>query len=163
MADIGFLLLIFFLVSTTINADKGIIVKLPPIDQETKVAKIIERNLCKIHVNMDNKLLVRGKEMSTDMLTDFLKEFIANPTQSKLHAVTPTKAVVSLQNDRATSYKTYIAVYNEIKKAYTELRNEQADKLYEKSFEACNKSQRSNIKKLIPMYLSEADPVDLSM
>lgn len=162
MADIGFLLLIFFLVSTTINTDKGILVKLPPIDQNSKVAKIADRNLCKILVNKENKLLVRGQEMPSDKLTEYLKEFILNPSQNPIHSMSANKAVISLQNDRATSYATYIDIYNKIKKAYNQLREQQAQMLYEKSYLSCNKSQKNTIIQMIPMIISEADPVDLS-
>lgn len=94
MADIGFLLLIFFLVSTTINEDKGILVKLPPIDESTQIAKIADRNLCRILVNKDNHLLVRGKEMSPLTLNDYLKEFIMNPAKNPKLAKLPSKAVI---------------------------------------------------------------------
>ena len=163
MADIGFLLLIFFLVSTTINEDKGILVKLPPIDPETRVAKIPDRNLCSILVNKDNQLLVRGKEMDPDKLTDYLKEFIANPAQNPKLAKAPNKAVVSLQNDRATSYKTYLTVYNEIRRAYTQLREKEAQNLFQKTYQSCSPKQKEIIKEKFPMVISEADPVDLSL
>ncbi len=163
MADIGFLLLIFFLVSTTINVDKGISVLLPPLDDISQPVKTPSRNLCTILVNKENELLVRGKSMVPSDLSDFLKKFIANPGGDPTFASAPNKAVISLQNDRGTHYEIYISVYNEIKKAYNELRNEQAQILYQKSFSSCNKAQRIAIKQMIPMAISEADPSDLSL
>jgi len=163
MADIGFLLLIFFLVSTTINSDKGILVQLPPLDINQPASPVIKRNLCSVLVNKDNKLLVRNKEMDPDELTPFLKEFITNPQQLSTFPKSPKKAIISVQNDRATHYEVYIEVYNEIRKAYNELRDEQALTLYEKTYEGCNKAQKNVIKQMIPMIISEADPLDFKI
>ena len=163
MADIAFLLLIFFLVSTTINVDTGILVKLPPYKEDVKPPIISQRNMCRILINHSNELFVRDKEMSLDELSDYIKDFISNPNSSPNMAKNPTKAIVSLQNDRATHYKYYIDVYNEIKRAYNELRNEEAQIVYGKPFEACNKIQKSQIAAQIPMLLSESEPVDYSI
>jgi len=163
MADIGFLLLIFFLVSTTINTDKGILVKLPPLEVDTPTTPIPPKNLCSVLVNKDNKLLVRNKEMDPEELTAFLKEFITNPQQLANFPNSPKKAVISLQNDRATHYETYIKVYNQIRKAYNELRDEKAQTLHEKNFEGCTETQKTVIRQMIPMIISEADPVDLKI
>jgi len=163
MADIGFLLLIFFLVSTTINTEKGISVQLPPINKEPISGTVAKRNLCSILVNKDDKLLVREEEMMPNQLAEFLKEFITNPQHKPNFPRSPKKAIISIQNDRATHYDVYIEVYNKIKRAYGELRDQQAQILYQKNYEACNKAQQIVIRQMIPMIISEADPTDLSL
>ena len=162
MADIGFLLLIFFLVSTTIKVDEGITVKLPPYKEDVKPPIVNKRNICRILVNQDDQLLVRGQEMNLESLTEYVKNFITNPNSNPDFALNPTKAIISLQNDRATSYSRYIEVYNEIKKAYNQLRNEQAKIQFGISFADCKDFQKEQIIKQIPLLLSESEPADYS-
>lgn len=162
MADIGFLLLIFFLVSTTINIDEGILVKLPPYEEDVNPPVVKNKNICRILVNKENQLLVRNELMEVDQLSNYLKNFIKNPLSDSRFASDPTKAIVSIQNDRSTSYHSYIEVYNEIKRAYNELRDEVAFDLYQVPFSACNKIQQKQIARQIPMIISEAEPVDHS-
>jgi biopolymer transport protein ExbD len=127
MADIAFLLLIFFLVTTQIVEDKGILVKLPVwSEEEPEITKMNSRNVYSVLVNAQNQLLVRGEPMEIPNLKDNAKEFISNPSNKEDFAESPQKAIISLKNDRGTNYKTYLEVYNELKAAYTELRNESA-------------------------------------
>lgn len=163
MADIAFLLLIFFLVSTTINVDEGILVRLPPYSDSGETAPVSKRNLCSILVNRKNEILVRGQEMELELITDFVKEFISNPNSKPNLAVNPTKAVISLQNDRATSYTSYIQVYNELKKAYNQLRDEQANTSFGMPFDACNSIQQKQLASQIPMIISESEPADYTI
>jgi len=160
MADIAFLLLIFFLVTTTIKEDTGIMVRLPPWTPDQPPTDMARRNVYKILVNADDKILAREKEINMNELKDRIKIFIANPNQDKLMAKSPDKAIVSLQNDRSTKYKTYTSVYNELKKAYNELRNEKAKKEYGLSYANCSKAQKLQIRKEIPLVISEAEPTD---
>ena len=121
MADIAFLLLIFFLVTTQIDFDKGILVKLPAWDESIPETPISNRNVFSIKVNRENKLLVEGELGTIDAIRNQVKEFVLNPLKKSNLSSAPNKAVVSLQNDRGTSYKTYLSVYNEVKAAYNEL------------------------------------------
>ncbi|MEL6355760.1 MAG: biopolymer transporter ExbD, partial [Bacteroidota bacterium] len=122
MADIAFLLLIFFLVTTTIVEDKGILVKLPPwSDEEPDITKLKERNVYSVLVNAQDQLLVRGEPMRLAELRENAKEFIINPAQRPDLAESPKNAIISLKNDRGTSYDVYLSVYNELKGAYQEL------------------------------------------
>lgn len=162
MADIGFLLLIFFLVSTTIKVDEGITVKLPPYKEDADPPVVIKRNICRILVNQNDQLLVREKEIPIELLSQFVKDFIKNPNSNPKFAISPERAIISLQNDRATSYSRYVEVYNEIKKAYNELRNEQANIEFGISFEECKTFQKEQIIKKIPLLLSESEPADYS-
>ena len=159
MADIAFLLLIFFLVTTTIVEDKGILVKLPPwSDEEPDITKLKTRNVYSVLVNKDNQLLVRGEVMNVRELKENTKEFISNPNNREDYAEQPNKAIVSLKNDRGTNYKTYLTVYNELKAAYNELRNELALSKYGKDFDLLTQKKQNEIKSAIPLVISEAEP-----
>lgn len=161
MADIAFLLLIFFLVTTTIAEDKGVLVLLPPYsDEDPENLQMKKRNVYSILVNADDQLLVRGELANIKELKDKTKNFIMNPSRDEHMAERPDKAVVSLQNDRGTKYKTYLSVYNEVKAAYNELRNEEANKKHNKEYEFLTDAQKKEINAKIPLVISEADPTD---
>lgn len=145
MADIAFLLLIFFLVTTTIETNAGIAAKLPPkIDKnETPPPPVKERNLFVVVVNKNNQLLVQNQLMDIKDLRKAAIEFLDNGAGDTDDACdyckgrkdmnsseNPNKAVISLQNDRETSYKTYIAVQNELIAAYNELRERERKRLF---------------------------------
>ena len=160
MADIAFLLLIFFLVTTEIVEDKGILVKLPPwSEEEVDPTRLNERNVFSVLVNKDNDLLVRGEPTDIADLRERAKEFITNPSKRPDLAEKPTKAIISLKNDRGTEYGTYLAVYNELQGAYNELWNELANQRYGVDYsEDLPFDQRKDIKGTIPFVLSEAEP-----
>lgn len=162
MADIAFLLLIFFLVTTTIDVDKGITVKLPPwSEDEPDITKLKKRNVYSVLVNAQNQLLVRGELANVEDLRENAKEFIANPKKLENMAEKPTKAIISLKNDRGTNYKTYLEVYNELKAAYRELWDAEAEKLYGVPYsDDMPRAQRKEIKARIPFVLSEAEPTN---
>lgn len=174
MADIAFLLLIFFLVTTTMDADKGINRKLPPWDETiTDPPPIKEKNIFTVLINSNNDLLVENEYMEIGQLRKACKEFIINnglgdcdycegglrdPNSSD----NPTKAVVSLQNDRGTSYDMYIKVQNELVAAYEELRNELSMKRYGKPYEKLTDPELvDEIKAAFEQKISEAEPLDL--
>ncbi|MBQ0736281.1 biopolymer transporter ExbD [Aquimarina celericrescens] len=186
MADIAFLLLIFFLISTTIETDRGISRKLPPLIDDPATADIKEKNLFKVELNQLNQLLVEDHIMKISDLKKAAIAFLDNgggtgedkcdycqgdrdPSSSD----NPTKAVISLRNNRETTYSTYIAVQNELVAAYTALRNREAQRLFGKSFVQMEKdlkdvnypgnkeALKEDIKKiqfLFPEKLSEAEP-----
>ena len=160
MADIAFLLLIFFLVTTTIVEDKGIMVKLPPwSDEEPDITKLKERNVFSVLVNAQNQLLVRGEPADIAQLKNRAKEFIANPQHREDLAEKPTKAIISLKNDRGTNYKTYLEVYNELKAAYSELWDELSRQKYGVPYsEDMPFAYKKEIRGEIPFVLSEAEP-----
>lgn len=162
MADIAFLLLIFFLVTTTIAEDKGITVKLPPWSEEDPdITKLKSRNVFAVLVNAQNDLLVRGEVMDIDMLREKTKEFIVNPTRREDLAERPTKAIITLKNDRGTNYETYVSVYNELKAAYDELWDEMCLRKYGVKYsDELPLAWRKSIKDEIPMVLSEAEPTN---
>ncbi|MEL7223173.1 MAG: biopolymer transporter ExbD [Bacteroidota bacterium] len=163
MADIAFLLLIFFLVTTTIASDQGILVTLPPwTDEIPEDVDIKKRNLARVAINANDQIMVRDKEMQLEEIKAWVKEFIANPNQQEHLAEASNKALISLINDRGTNYDTYLSVYNELKAAYLELWDEMAQSKYGNHYERLSSEQQKTIRTTIPMVISEADPTDLA-
>ena len=159
-ADIAFLLLIFFLVTTTILEDKGIKVKLPPWEDDPVQINLNEKNVLTVKINSQDELLVEGEQMNIDLLKLKAKDFIMNPLKRKDMPNNPKKAIVSLQNDRGTTYTTYLNVYNELQAAYNELWEEAAQREFAQSYEDLSKAQKNSIRAEIPLVISEAEPTD---
>jgi biopolymer transport protein ExbD len=158
MADIAFLLLIFFLVTTQISEDRGLLVKLPPWSEEPpEDLKLNARNVLSVLVNKDNQLLVRGNPVDIQNLRQTAKDFIVNPKKEIDKAVDPQSAIISLKNDRGTKYNTYLNVYNELQAAYNELWNELGKRKFNKDYEFLTQDQRIEVRKEIPFVISEAE------
>lgn len=158
MADIAFLMLIFFLVTTKILEDQGILVRLPMWETDPPNEKIADRNVLSVKINSANQLLVEGEITHSNTLRETTKFFILNPGKSDQLASSPTKAVVSLQNDRGTNYTTYLAVYNEIVAAYNELWDDLAQKNFGVVYKDLSTAQKRSIRLEIPLVISEAEP-----
>lgn len=162
MADIAFLLLIFFLLVTTIDTDKGIIRKLPPMPEgDPPEVKENMRNVLVVLINSNDRLSVDGELMDVSDLRDKTKLFVKNPFNDKSLSESPQKAVVSLKNDRGTSYDMYITVQNELTAAYNELRDEEANNLFGRNYQDLTKNQQREVKDVYPMKISEAEPEDI--
>ncbi|MCB0505193.1 MAG: biopolymer transporter ExbD [Cyclobacteriaceae bacterium] len=168
MADIAFLLLIFFLVTTTIANDKGLTLQLPPKpdDIEQVDIKIPERNIFKILINSSDKLLVENEPL-TDMheLREMIKKHVLNNGRDPDLSDSPDKAVVSLKANRGTSYDMFIAVYNEAQGAYYDIYAERAGVTNKKWREISNDLSNPDNKVIydkaregIPMAISIAEP-----
>ncbi len=160
MADIAFLLLIFFLVTTTIVEEEGILVKLPPFEIIDTPINVNQNNVFTVKINAANQILAENKIMDIGRLKEATKEFISNPNQLPELAEIPRKALISLQNDRGTDYKTYLMVYNELQAAYRELREAEAQKRHGMSFEFLNNEKKREIRNEIPLVISEAEPTE---
>ncbi len=190
MADIAFLLLIFFLVTTTMEKDKGIARQLPPIQEDDSTPPVIikDKNLFIVLVNKNDQLLVEDNPMELSDLREAAIEFLDNggaPSKSPEYcnycqgkkdassSDNPDKAIISVQNDRLTSYKMYIAVQNELVGAYNFLRNRESQRLYgwdytevkmhidAGTYVGDRKTAKDNLKEiktLFPLKLSEAQP-----
>jgi biopolymer transport protein ExbD len=161
MADIAFLLLIFFLVTTTIDTDKGISIKLPPMPEENQPKndiRIKERNVLQVLVNANDMLLVDGQPSDIKELKRLAKDFIDNPSKNPELSESPQKAIISLKNDRGTSYNIYIQVHNELKAAYNELRDARARMLYGRGMDQLPESRQNEIKDYYRQVISEAEP-----
>ena len=167
MADIAFLLLIFFLVTTTIASDKGISVTLPPKKENQDDVKIKGKNIFNILINSQDKLLVEEEPAQIEDLNIMVKKFVTNRGVDPISSDSPQKAIVSLKTDRGTSYKTYIQVYDELKKAYNELKAEylgltlmQYNTLDKKNPD--DKEKYNRARKEYPVNISDAESTDIS-
>lgn len=172
MADIAFLLLIFFLVTTTMNVDTGLARMLPPMPEEDQKTDqdVNKRNILTVLVNKSDRLLVGDAPMEVSMLREKTKEFLSNPMDDKnlpekttteieyFGTVPVTKGVISLQNDRGTSYRMYMLVQNELVAAYNELRDEVARTKFGKAYSDLPEDQQKAIQKIYPLRISEAEP-----
>lgn len=173
MADIAFLLLIFFLMTTTMNVDTGLARMLPPMpDPSVKQddVEVKKRNVFTVLINKSDKLLVRGEPMDLSLLKDKTKEFVINPNNDPnladqkekeiplIGTYKVSEGVVSLQNDRGTSYAMYMRVQNELVAAYNELREDLARSMFGKPYDKLSKEEQDAIGKAIPSRISEAEP-----
>ena len=175
--DIAFLLLIFFLVATTMDVDKGIERRLPPMpdeNQKQQDIKVNRRNIVVVRINAQDRILAGGEPMDVTQVKAKIKEFITNPTNSESlpekemkdiegfgqYAV--SKGVVSLQNDRGTSYSAYIKVQNEIVKAFNEIRDEFAMTNFGSKYADLDEEKVKIVREAIPQSISEAEPKDVS-
>lgn len=177
MADIAFLLLIFFLVATTMNVDTGLVRVLPPMpDPNVKQEdiKVKERNLLLVFVSGSGNIMAGGQLIDIRQLKDKAKEFILNPYndenlpekedkelelpdgQKWVYPV--SQGVISLQNTRDTGYQVYIRVQNELTRAFNEVRDEVAMSKFGKKFADLEEEQRKVITAAVPMKISEAEP-----
>ncbi len=177
MADIAFLLLIFFLVATTMNVDTGITRQLPPIpleEQQTEDHQVKERNLLTIFINAYDQIMVAGTRMPIFQVTDEVKRFVLNvsgdenqPEKINRDIEMPdgstwtypvSEGVVSLQSDERTSYDVYIQVQNELTRAFNEMRKDVARQKFGKEYSAISDEERDAVNHAVPLKISEAEP-----
>jgi biopolymer transport protein ExbD len=163
MADIAFLLLVFFLVTTTMDIPTGLQVALPPItDEPPQESQQRQREVLEVLVNASDQLLVEKELMSIDRLRQKTKDHLTNEGRNPTLSTTSTKAIVSLKNDRGTSYDMYVQVYNELTAAYNEVRDEYSEKKFGRPYGKLTKEdQIKEVKNKYPKKLSEAEPVSL--
>ena len=175
MADISFLLLVFFLVTTTMDTDSGITRRLPPpVENPEMDVKVKERNIMNVMINKYDKLLVNGKPGDVATLKDVTKDFITpHPNDEKapetevkeielLGNIMLNKGVVSLKNDRGTSYSMYISVQNELARAFNEMKDEMSLKYFNQHYsDLTDKDKIDAINKAVPVRISEAEPEEI--
>ena len=176
-ADIAFLLLVFFLVATTMNTDKGITRVLPPIppeDVKVEDQKQKERNVLLVFVNGAGQLMVADEMIDIRQLKDRAKEFVLNvnddesmPEKEDEEIEMPdgskwvypvSKGVISLQTTRDTGYETYIMVQNELTRVFNEIREDVSMQKFGKSFGELAEDERKVITTAVPQKISEAEP-----
>ena len=144
MADIAFLLLIFFLVTTTIETDAGLDRMLPPMEPPDQDVVIKQKNIFTVNINKNGQLLVEDQLMNLKDLRKAATAFLENGADGSCNyckgrkdqssSDNPTKAIISLKNDRETKYSTYITVQNELVGAYNDLRNREAQRVFGRDF-----------------------------
>lgn len=177
MADISFLLLIFFLVTTTMSVDKGLSRRLPPPlppNMEKADIDVKKRNIFIVLINSNNQLLVQGEALDVKELREKAKTFIKNEADDaslpeklpvevefdgiKEQVLTTKNHVISLQNDRGTQYQKYIEVQNELVAAYNELRNEMSLLRFGMKYDELDENRQKAIQTVYPQKISEAEP-----
>ena len=175
MADIAFLMLIFFLVTTTMDVDTGIMVKLsPPPLKDQPPPDFKERNIMKILVNSSDRLLINNKIGNIKTLRanifDFMSIHQNNPDYPEvtqkfieiLGDVYTSKGLISLKNDRGTSYEMYIKVQNEIAAAFSELKDQVAMQHFGKKYDKLLfEEQKKAVSTAVPFRFSEAEPSEI--
>ena len=176
-ADIAFLLLCYFLMTTTMDQDMGLQRRLPPMpdkNQKVEDQKVNRRNIIVVKINSADRLLAGTEPMHVSQLKDKIKEFLTNPANDanlpekeeiEIEGYGPcqvSKGVISLQNDRGTSYQAYMAVQNELVKAVNELRDEFAMANFGKLYSKLNEDEAEIVRKAVPQNISEAEPKDVS-
>lgn len=176
-ADIAFLLLSYFLMTTTMNQDSGLQRRLPPIPDEKQAVedqKINRRNIIIVRINSADRLFAGNEPMEVSFLKDKIKEFLVNPNNDpNLPERSPkeiegfgtynvSKGVISLQNDRGTSYKKYIEVQNELVRAVNELRDEFAKAHFGRAYISLDEEKQRIVRDAIPQNISEAEPKDVT-
>ena len=173
-ADISFMLLIFFLVTTSMDTDQGLgrtLPKPPEDDQLNNEIKVKERNILNIRINKDNYLMIGDDYVTVADVKERAKEFIANKENRKdLPELKPKKIkllgtrmitenhVISVQTDRGTSYGVYFQVQDALVAAYNELRDELAKEEFGVKYQFCTKEEQEAIREVYPQKISEAEP-----
>ena len=180
-ADMAFLLLCFFMMTTTMDQDKGLSRRLPPMPDpknQLKDQEVNSRNILQVKINAQNRVLAASKSEAKQIthmsqLGDFVKRFIENPTDKADYSegkdtlinekrVRVSRGIVSLQNDRGTSYEKYIEVQNELVRVFNEIRNDRARQLFGTDYKDLDAEMQGIIKDLVPQMISEAEPKDLT-
>jgi biopolymer transport protein ExbD len=159
MADIAFLLLIFFLVTTTIIQESGLQVRLPAY-LPAPVQPLPDRNVLSVKINAGNQLLVEQELLPVDQLSAKLTQFVQNPARSPKLPSSPRHAVVALQHDRGTSYEVYLTVYDQLLKGYQKLWQEEAQRLYGRAYKQLRQREQRAVRKAFPLVISESEPVE---
>lgn len=154
MADISFLLLLFFLVSTVMDVDTGLGLTLPEIIEDQVEVKVDPNRMAAVLVNENGDVLIDGNVIPVFQIKDLLKTRIA----SKNALPKNKKMIVSLKTDRNTVYNVYIQALDQIKLAYFEVRNEYSNSKYGKKFNDLNTEQQSDVKEVVPIIISIAEP-----
>ena len=175
-ADIAFLLLCYFLMTTTMDQDSGLSRRLPPIpDENQKVEdqKVNRRNIIIVRINSADRLFAGNEVLDVSLLKDKIKLFLTNPLNDPnlpekeekeiegFGTYAASKGVISLQNDRGTSYQAYIAVQNELVKAVNELRDEFAKANFGKTYIQLDEDKQKIVREAVPQQISEAEPKDV--
>lgn len=166
MADIAFLLFIFFLITTTIVTFKGVEVILPPpVDENEPPKPLPERNVFKVYINFQDQVLVEDKPYRIDEIKEYAKRFITNYKKDPDLSDNPKVATIAMRSDRGTSYKAYMQVMDQLEGAYNELRAEYLNlsiKQYLKldQFNAVDAQKIKGASKKYPWNLAESEASD---
>ncbi|MBO7203377.1 MAG: biopolymer transporter ExbD [Bacteroidales bacterium] len=178
MADISFLMLIFFLMVTTMDAETGLSRRLPPMpseDQQVQDLKVNRRNILDVKINSKDGVMAGGEVILSDaQLEEIVIEFLTNPTDSEklpskkvediegFGEYPVSEGIISLQNDRSSSYKKYVEIQNVLVKALNTIRDQFARSNFGKVYNELDADQQEIVRKAIPNRISESEPKDVS-
>lgn len=176
-ADIAFLLLCYFLMVSTMDQQSGLQRRLPQMpdkNQKVEDTKVNKRNIIIVKINSSDRLFAGDQLLDVSQLKDKIKEFLTNPSDDPNLPERETKniegfgdypvskGVISLQNDRGTSYKAYIAVQNELIRALNEVRDDFSKQNFGKVYNALTENQQKIVRDAVPQQISEAEPKDVT-
>lgn len=182
-ADIAFILLIFFLITTSMDTDKGLKRRLPPLmpkEEKQEDIEINERNIMQLLVNRNDQIAIsregRVEYVSLENLKDRVKLFIVNPNDDPLlpeketrfieglgeRSVTTSSYAISIKNEVETSYQMYISVQNEMIKAYNEVWDEVAQREFRQKFDTLSPEKQKSVVDMYPMHITETPLAELS-
>ena len=174
-ADISFLLLTFFLLTSSINTEQGIPRRLPPPkekDAKEQKVDINQRNVLNVLVNFQDQISVNGEQMDISQLKQTAMDFLENPNNDphkpekkyvdidNMGEYAVSQGVISLTNDQGTTYNMYVQVQNELQRAVNELRDKVSSNYFGKKYDALDTALQKSIQKAVPMNISEAPPID---
>jgi len=174
-ADIAFLLLTFFLLTSSINTEQGIPRRLPPPKDPNEIAPIVDinkRNILAVRVNFNDAIMVNEKIIGISELKELAKNFLSNPTndpelpvkeQKDIEGIGDfmvSKGVISLTNDQSTTYNMYVQVQNELQRAINELRDQVSQSYFGKKYDNLDTALQKSVQKAIPANISEAKSKD---
>jgi len=154
MADIAFLLLIFFLVATVIDVDSGIGMTLPEFVEDIETVEVPKDRMAALLINETSDVLLDGQPISLFQITATLKPRI----QSKIDLPKNKKLIVSIKTDRKTVYNSYTSALDQVNEAFFEVRDEYSNSKYGKKFNDLDEEQQTEIKDAIPIIISIAEP-----
>ena len=176
-ADISFMLLVFFLLTSSMDADKGLPRQLPPLPDESPVEEVVmkERNVLRLRLDESDRLSVNGEPTPVDSLRRRVAEFVENagnrpdlPEKSRreLHLIGPQmvsdRHVIAVSADRHTSYRAYFQMQNAIARAYIDVRNRQAMRSFGHPYSRCTQDERDVLALFYPQRISEEPPTGQS-
>lgn len=149
-ADISFMLLIFFLVTTSMDVDKGLLRQLPspePQKKEQQHSVVDKANLMALRLTAGDTLLVNGKPMQVSQLKEETIRFVHRLGK---------KHLISIESDRDADYNLYFQMQNQLMEAYSQLRNETAQKKYHRDYALLNNDQKEQVRNICPQRITES-------
>ncbi len=159
MADIAFLLLIFFLLATTMDVEKGLMATLPPLEDPALPAappqEVLPQNALEITILADNTLQVEKSTLMIEQLQEYTENFFNNYGTDPRLSEHPTKGVIALTVDKNSTYQTYIEVQNALKLAVDNLRNNWSTKTYGQPYLNMPEAEQKKARDLFPLKISE--------
>jgi len=155
MADIAFLLLIFFLVTTTILVDKGVKVILPPLADDPDAKRLYDEDfVLNISINANNEIRFEKSELDISQVSSQTRQFL----KDRYHKRDRKNTVVALACDRSTKYATYIDVYDQLKSAYSGIWKDLAKENYNTAYDQLGRADQKRVRDMLPIIISESEP-----